>query len=153
MTNAASNVPATTTSTLPITENTTVTPEGTEGTSTTDAQQSTVTTNNAIKDTTCNQNSATTGVIIGVAISGILTGALLTLLATFIIVAITRLTKKNKGTLTLLAVNQISQGISGEEIKMKDVEEPVYNVILSNPAVSDQLDMNINECYGTLRTR
>ena len=143
MTNAASNVPATTTSTLLISGNTV-------GTSTTGAQQSIVTANNAIQDATCSQNTAT---IIGVAIGGILTGALLTLLATFIIVAITRLTKKNKGTLTLLAVNQISQGISGEEVKMKDVEEPVYNVILSNPAVSDQLDMNINECYGTLRAR
>ena len=143
MTNAASNVPATTTSTLLISGNTV-------GTSTTGAQQSIVTANNAIQDATCSQNTAT---IIGVAIGGILTGALLTLLATFIIVAITRLTKKNKGTLTLLAVNQISQGISGEEVKMKDVEKPVYNVILSNPAVSDQLDMNINECYGTLRAR
>ena len=72
--------------------------------------------------------------ITGVAIDGILTGALITLLATFIIVAIICLTKKYKDTLTLLAVNQISQGISGEEVKMKDVEEPV---ILSNPAVSE----------------
>ena len=135
MTNAASNVPTTTTST--------------SSTSTTDAQQSTVTTNNAIKEATCSQNTATTGVIVGVAVGGILTGALITLLATFIIVAIICLAKKNKSTLTLLAVNQIS----GEEDKMGNVEEPVYNVILSNPAVSDQLDMNTNECYGTLRAR
>ena len=83
--------------------------------------------------------------IIGVAIGGILTETLLTLLATFIIVAIIRLTKKYKDTLTFLAVNQILQGISGKKVRMENVEEPMHNVIQSNHAVSDQLDTSSHE--------
>ena len=50
-------------------------------------------------------------------------------------------------------MNQIPQDTNGGEVEMKDSEEPAYSVILSNPAVSDQLDMNVNECYGTLRAQ
>ena len=145
---STTNEPTTATNYFPMTENVSITstPEGTEEISTIiDAQQSTVTANNAILDPTCSQNSATTGVIIGVAIGGILTEALLTLLATFIIVAIIRLTKKYKDTLTFLAVNQILQGISGKKVRMENVEEPVHNIIQSNHAVSDQLDTSSHE--------
>ena len=107
-------------------------------------------------------NTATAGIIAGVAIGGIIMGALITVIVTLIIVlAIVKLTKKKQtlSTLSLLAMNRLS----GEEDKIKDagasaemkkdVEEPVYNVVLPNPIASSdhQVDMNKNECYGTLR--
>ena len=150
---STTNEPTTeTTNDFSTTENvSTTTTEGTKETSTiTDAQRST--TNNAIKAVTHSQSMSTTGIITGVAIGGILFGALITVLVTLIIVAIARLIKKKQSTVIQLAMNQI---ISSEEDKikdteMKDVEEPVYSVILPNPAGSDhQVVMNRNKCYGT----
>ena len=95
------------------------------------------TTNNAIKAPIgCQGTSSTAGTIAGVAVGGIITGALIAVLVTLIIVLTTaKLTRKN-------------------DAEMKDVE-PVYSVILPNPlaaASSDhQVDLNKNECYGTLR--
>jgi hypothetical protein len=104
--------------------------------------------------------AATTGIIAGVAIGGILTGAVITVLVTLIIVlVIAKLTRKKESTLSLLAMNRLSSEEAdtikdvGAEMK-KDVEEPVYSVVLPNPvAGSDhQVDnMKKNECYGTLR--
>lgn len=134
--------------------------ESSEETSTiTDAQQST--TDNAIKAPTGGQgtSTATSGIIAAVAIGGILTGAIVTVLITLIIVlAVAKLTKKKQSTLTLVAMNRLSGGEEdnikdvGAEMK-KDIEEPVYSVILPNPAAGSdhQVDMNKNECYGTLR--
>ena len=151
---SATNEPiATTTNDFLTTINmSTTTREGTKDTSTiTDAQQST--TDNATKAVTCSQSMSTTGIITGVAIGGILLGALITVLVTLIIVAIVCLIKKKQSTLTQLAMNRIS----GKEDKIndnigmrKDLEEPVYSVILPNPAGSHhQVVTNRNECYGT----
>ena len=150
---SATNEPTTkTTNDFPMTENiSTTTTEGTKDTSIiTDAQRST--TDNAIKAVAHSQSMSTIGIITGVAIGGILIGALITVLVTLIILAIAYLTKKKRSTVTLLAMNQVSS----EEDKIKDiemnkfVEEPVYSVILPNPAGSDhQVVMNRNECYGT----
>ena len=101
------------------------------------------------------------GTIAGVAVGGIIMGALITVLVTLIIVlAIVKLTKKKQSTLsTSLAMNRLS----GEEDKIKDagasaemkkdVEDPMYSVVLPNsvPGSDHQVDMNENECYGTLR--
>ena len=103
-------------------------------------------------------NTATAGIIAGVAIGGIITGALITVLVTLItVLAIAKLTTKKQSSLSLLAMNRLSgeEDIikdTGAEMK-KDVEEPVYSVVLPNPIASSdhQVDMNKNECYGTLR--
>ena len=92
---------------------------------------------------------STTGIITGVAIGGILIGALITVLVTLIILAIAYLTKKKRSTVTLLAMDQISSEEDNIEMN-KYVEEPVYSIILPNPAGSDhQVVMNRNACYGT----
>ena len=152
-----------TTNDFPTTENMSTSPtteeDTTENISTiTEVQQST--TNNAVKAPIVSQGTSTVtvGTIAGVAIGGILTGALITVLVTLIIVlAIAKLTKKKQSTLSLLAMNRLSgeEDIikdTGAEMK-KDVEEPVYSVVLPNPVASSdhQVDMNKNECYGTLR--
>ena len=118
------------------------------------------TTDNAVNAPIISQgtsSTATAGIIAGVAIGGIITGALVTVLVTLIVVlAISKLTKKKQSTLSLLAMNRLS----GEEdiikdtgAEMKNVEEPVYSVVLPNPVPGSdhQVDMNKNECYGTLR--
>ena len=139
--------------------NTTVEESSEETSTITDAQQST--TDNAVKAPTGRQgtSTATSGIIAAVAIGGILTGAIITVLITLIIVlAVAKLTRKKQSTLALVAMNRLSGGEEdkikdvGVEMK-KDVEEPVYSVILPNPAAGSdhQVDMNENECYGTLR--
>ena len=117
-------------------------------------------TNNAVNAPIVSQgtNTATAGILAGVAVVGIITGAIITVLITLIIVlAIVKLTKKKQSTLSLLAMNRLSgeEDIikdTGAEMK-KDVEEPVYSVVLPNPIASSdhEVDMNKNECYGTLR--
>lgn len=127
----------------PTTENMPTTTEDIEETSTiTDAQRS---------PARSSQSTASPGVIAGAAIGGILLGALLTL-ATLIILAIisAKLSKNKQSMLALLAVNRI---IGKEDEMKKGVEEPVYSVVLPNPAAGSdhQVDMNKNDCYGTLR--
>ncbi len=152
---STTNEPTTTKIDLPMMTEimSTTTADVTEGTSTTAAQQPT--TINAIKDAlTCSQSTAP-GLITGVAVGGVTTGALLTLIATLIIVAIARLTKKKQSTLMQMAViqNRITQGEDKmKDMEMENVEEPMYSIIQPNPVVSNhQVDMNMNECYGTLR--
>ena len=155
-TSATMNEPNTTTNDMINTENIPTTPaeDDNDTTPTNERQSPTI---NAIKGVVCSQNTAT-GLIAGVAVGGVFIGALITLIGTLIIVAIVRLTKKNNNTLTLSAVNKVTQGISEyddkmKDVEMKDIEEPVYSVILSNPTVRDeQMDMNMNECYATART-
>ena len=152
-----------TTNDFPTTENMSTSPtteeDTTEKISTiTEVQQST--TDNAVKAPIVSQgtNTATAGILAGVAVVGIITGAIITVLITLIIVlAIVKLTKKKQSTLSLLAMNRLSgeEDIikdTGAEMK-KDVEEPVYSVVLPNPIASSdhEVDMNKNECYGTLR--
>ena len=154
-TTSTTNEPTTTIveSESPMTENTTT--EGAKDTSSMDGQQSSII--NAIESVPCSQSTAT-GLITGVAVGGVLIGALITLLAALIIVIILRLTKKNKNELTLFALNRITQGMNENEEKMKDidtkiVEEPVYSVVLPNPTArgDQQMNMNANECYSTTR--
>ena len=150
-----------TTNDFPITESMSTSPttdgDTTEKISTiVDVQRST--TDNAVKASTGSQgtSTATVGIIAGVAVGGIIMGALVTV---FITLAVAKLTKKKQSTLTSLAMNQLSDeednikdaGASAE--MKKDVEEPMYSVVLPNPVASSdhQVDMNKNECYGTLR--
>ena len=155
-----------TTNDFPTTENMSTSPTTEENTTEkistiTEVQQST--TDNAVKAPIVSQgtSTATAGIIAGVAIGGILTGALITVLVTLItVLAVAKLTKKKHSTLTSLAMNRLS-GSEEDKIKdagasaemKKDVEEPVYSVVLPNPIASSdhQVDMNKNECYGTLR--
>lgn len=115
---------------------------------------------------TRNQNNmSTTGLIAGAAIGGILIGALTTVLATLVVMTVAKLlSKKRESTPTLLAV---SRADGGEEDRIKDiemnkyVEDPVYSVVLPNPAAAsavagdyeqvEQVNVKKNECYGTLR--
>ncbi len=149
---STTNEPTTTKIDLPMMTEimSTTTADVTEGSSTTAAQQPT--TINAIKDAlTCSQSIAP-GLITGVAVGGVIIGVLLILIATLIIAAIARLTKKKQSTLALLAVNQTTQEDKMKDMEMENVEEPMYSIILPNSAVGDhQMDMNMNECYGTLR--
>jgi hypothetical protein len=163
--------PTSDTTTIPTTnEPTTTTPNDfliTENVSTTTTEEDTTETSTITDERSITpigsqstSTAATIGIIAGVAISGILTGALITVLLTLIIVlAIAKLTKKKQSMLSLLAMNQLN-GEEADTIKdvgaemKKDIEEPVYSVVLPNPvAGNDNLmdNMKKNECYGTLR--
>ena len=166
---STTNEPTTTTNDFPMTENisTTTIIEDTKETSIiTDAQQSTTDNTIMVEAETRNQNNmSTTGLIAGAAIGGILIGALTTVLATLVVMTVAKLlSKKRESTPTLLAV---SRADGGEEDRIKDiemnkyVEDPVYSVVLPNPAAAsavagdyeqvEQVNVKKNECYGTLR--
>ena len=165
---STTNEPTKVTNDFPATKNiSTTTIEDSEETSTiTDAQQSTTDNTIMVEAEVCNQNNmSTTGLIAGAAIGGILIGALITVLATLVVVTVAKLlSKKRESTPTLLAV---SRADGGEEDRIRDiemnkyVEDPVYSVVLPNPAPAvagdyeqvEQVNVKKNECYGTLRAQ
>ena len=166
-TTTSTNEPTTFTNDFPMTENiSTTTIEDTKETSTiTDTQRSTTDVDNIVivEVEARNQNNMSTSLITGAAIGGILTGVLITVLATLVVVTVAKLlSKKRESTPTLLAV---SRADGGEEDRIKDiemnkyVEDPVYSVVLPNPAAAvagdyeqvEQVNVKKNECYGTLR--
>ena len=89
---------------------------------------------------------------------GALGGALITMAATLLVMVIVNVRRKNKNSVTLLAVNPIikgqEEGKGGVVERTNNDEEeetdPMYSYVLTNPAcLQQQIEMTDNECYAT----
>lgn len=109
-----------------------------------------ITPGNVASNELCSPNSST-GLIIGVAVGAFFFGSLTTMLAALLIVAVRRVVKRDKNSVTLVAVNPMTMEMKDKQGEMNDVEMAEYSYILTNPGarLQDRIEMMENECYAT----
>ena len=73
------------------------------------------------------------------------------MLAALLIVAVRRVVKRDKNSVTLVAVNPMTMEMKDKQGEMNDVEMAEYSYILTNPGArfQDRIEMMENECYAT----
>ena len=95
-----------------------------------------------------------TGLVTGAAVGGFAIGALLAIVTTLFIVALTLVTRKQKNkknAVSLVAVNPMTHASTQEE-ETREMGMPEYCTIITNPAsLKLQIEMKKNECYATIR--
>ena len=98
----------------------------------------------------CSQNTSP-GAMAGIAVGGVLTGALITIIVAILVLVVIRATRNFKDSVTLIAINPNTKGGKDEE-ETKATDSPEYSYVLTNPAIlQHQIEMGDNECYATTR--